>query len=143
MSRDPHRTFDPKYRDQLIAGEAEFGVRRLVAQCDAYRARIRALEQAPSAQPTVHALLVDPHVNAGNAYIRFRTSSHGAFSLLGVNPQWGAWWCMPEQAMQADDYADPGFWEPTQSELEAVGEVVPASTYRKPVDIPEDSPLPF
>lgn len=134
--------FDRKHRDQLLAGEVEFSVRRLIAQCDAYRARIRELEQAPPA-PTVHALLTDPHVNAGNAYIRFRTSSHGEFSLLGVNPRWGAWWCMSEQAMKADDYADPGRWEPTQSDLEAPGEVIPAAVYRKPVDIPEDSPLPF
>lgn len=137
MEYDLHDT--AARRDQLLASEVEFSVQRLVAQCDAYRARIRELEQ-PATQSTVHALLADPHVNAGNAYIRFEAPD-GDLQLIGVNPEWGQWWCMPEQVVKADDYADPVRWMPTQWVLRALGEVVPAAVYRKPVDILEDSPL--
>lgn len=96
------------------------------------RTRVRQLEQVATA-PTVQMLLADPDVNAGTAYIRF-TATNGV-ELLGVNPRWGAWWIADEADLRrplglAMTAFDPRPWQPTQTQLRALGEVVPASAYR-------------
>jgi len=110
---------------------AEAALRKLIDQRDAYRTRVRQLEQAATA-PTVQMLLADPDVNAGTAYIRF-DAGHG-IELLGVSPSWGAWWVAAEADLQrplglAMTDFDPSPWQPTQMQLRALGEVVPASAY--------------
>lgn len=106
---------------------AEAALRKLIDQRDAYRVRVRQLEQAATA-PTVQMLLADPDVNAGTAYIRF-DAGHG-IDLLGVNPRWGAWWIANEADFRSPDFFEPTEWQPTQSQLRALGEGVPATAYR-------------
>jgi len=110
-----------------VGTAAEAALHKLIDQRDAYRTRVRQLEQAPTV-PTVHALLADPDVNAGVAYIRF-TATDGV-ELLGVNPRWGAWWIADEADLQSPDFFEPAEWRPTQAQLRAHGEKVPASAYQ-------------
>lgn len=106
---------------------AEAALRKLIDQRDAYRVRVQQLEQAATA-PTVQMLLADPDVNAGTAYIRF-DAGHG-IDLLGVNPRWGAWWIANEADFRSPDFFEPTEWRPTQAQLRAQGDKVPASAYR-------------
>ena len=121
-----HMHDDPPPFDAVGLG-AEAALRQLIDQRDAYRARVQQLEQVAT-PPTVQMLLADPDVNAGLAYIRLDAGN--GVEVLGVNPHWGAWWAADEADLRSPDYFDPHHWQPTQAQLRALGEVVPATAYR-------------